>query len=299
MTDEKPFGCRLREVLAPNASPMTGPGTTSYILGEGRLCLIDPGPNDDAHLKAILASLAPHESIEAILITHPHLDHSALAPRLSALTGAPTMGFGSAGSARSLLMNDLISQGFSGGGEGSDPNFTPDILLQDGQWLDLACGRIEALHTPGHMSEHLAFAWGETLFCGDLIMAWAPSLVSPPDGDMGDYYASLDKITARSFQLLRPTHGPAIENPNQRITEILSHRRQRETQILAALSVESLSLQGLVENIYADIDPILWPAASRNALAHLIDLIARGLISAKPWPSPNSRFTLKRLETSE
>lgn len=298
MTEEKPLGLPLREVLAPNASPMTGPGTTTFILGEGNVCLIDPGPEDDTHLQAILASLAPHEKIEAILITHPHIDHSALASRLSKLTGAPTYGFAKAGAQRSALMNKLLAQGFTGGGEGGDQSFTPDNMLHDGQCLDLSCGRIEVLHTPGHMAEHLSFAHGQTLFCGDLIMAWAPSLVSPPDGDMSDYYTSLRKITERDFRILRPTHGAAIDNPKHRIAEIIAHRRQREVQILDTLSHGPHDLPSLGAKIYAQVAPELWPAASRNALAHLIDLIARDLVSAAPWPHPSARFTLKMLKTS-
>lgn len=298
MTEEKPLDLRLREVLAPNASPMTGPGTTTFILGDGKVCLIDPGPEEESHLQAILGALGPHEKIEAILITHPHVDHSALAPRLSQISGAPTYGYGKAGAQRSALMTALIAQGFTGGGEGADTHFIPDILLSDGAQIDLSCGRIEALHTPGHMAEHLSFAFGQTLFCGDLIMAWAPSLVSPPDGDMSDYYKSLDKIAGRDFSILRPTHGAAIDNPRERITEVIAHRRQRETQILDILASGTYDLASLVAKIYADVSPALWPAASRNALAHLIDLIERDLVFAEPWPDPKARFTLKMLKTS-
>ena len=280
----------LRAVLADNPSAMTGPGTTTFLLGEGEVTLIDPGPADPAHLEAILGALAPGERIGAILVTHPHLDHSALAPALAARTGAPVCGLGAAGTARSALMQRLAAQGLRGP-EGVDHAFRPDRLLRDGETLDTAAGPVTALHTPGHMAEHLCFGWQGQLFCGDLIMDWAPSLVSPPEGDMGDYMASLRRLQGQGWQRLFPAHGAAIPDPEARIATLLAHRLGREAQILAALEVLGQGdLTEILPLVYAETPEALWPAAKRNLLAHLADLEARGRVEARDWPSEYARF---------
>lgn len=280
----------LRSVLAENPSPMTGPGTTTYLLGEGEVTVIDPGPAGPGHLQAILAALAPGEQITAILVTHPHLDHSALAPALAAATGAPVYGFGAAGTARSALMAHLAAQGLRGP-EGVDQAFRPDILLRDGEILKTTAGPLIALHTPGHMAEHLCFGWQGQLFCGDLIMAWAPSLVSPPEGDMGDYMASLQRLQGQGWQRLFPAHGAVIDDPASRIAELLAHRLAREAQILTALAgLGQGDLNAILPLVYATTPEALWPAAKRNLLAHLAELVARGRVEAEDWPSEYARF---------
>lgn len=282
----------LRQVLAANPSPMTGPGTTTFLLGQGEVAVIDPGPDLPAHQAAILARLAPAERIAAILVTHPHLDHSALAPRLAAATGAPVLGFGPAGSGRSPAMAALAAAGLTGGGEGVDHAFRPDRALTPGEVLHLGGMRLEVLHTPGHMAEHLCFAWGEVLFSGDHVMGWAPSLVSPPDGDMAAYLASLGQLAARRWRVMLPAHGAPVADPAARLDALATHRRRREAQILAALARGPATLTALTAQVYHDADPRLLPAARRNALAHLIDLLARNLVAASPWPSAEARFTL-------
>ena len=280
----------LRQVLAANPSAMTGPGTTTFLLGRGAVTVIDPGPDDPAHRAAILAALHPGERIVAILITHPHLDHSAGAPALSRATAAPTLGHGPAGSARTGLMAELVAAGLTGGGEGSDTAFLPDQRLQDGARLQLGDEVLEVLHTPGHMAEHLAFAWRGQLFCGDLVMGWAPSLVSPPDGDMAAYMASLRRLAGLGFARLWPTHGPAITDPPARLAALIAHREARRAQVLAALEEGPAALPALTARVYHDTAPALWPAASRNLLAHLIELISEGRVRAKPWPGTQAVF---------
>jgi len=261
----------LRMVLAPNPSPMTHWGTNTYLLGAGEVTVIDPGPADDRHLAALLAALEPGERITQILVTHAHLDHSPLARPLASATGAEILAFGGATSGRSPRMVALAGLG---GGEGLDHTFQPDRLLRDGDQILGADWALTTLHTPGHLGGHLCFAWGETLFCGDHVMGWAPSLVSPPDGDMTDYMASLDRIAQGGWRRGYAAHGAPLPDLPARIAEITAHRRSREAAILAALT-DSPDLTTLQHRVYAELAPALQPAARRNLLAHLVDLAHR------------------------
>jgi len=261
----------LRMVLAPNPSPMTHWGTNTYLLGAGEVTVIDPGPADDRHLAALLAALEPGERITQILVTHAHLDHSPLARPLASATGAEILAFGGATSGRSPRMVALAGLG---GGEGLDHTFQPDRLLRDGDQILGADWALTTLHTPGHLGGHLFFAWGETLFCGDHVMGWAPSLVSPPDGDMTDYMASLDRIAQGGWRRGYSAHGAPLPDLPARIAEITAHRRSREAAILAALT-DSPDLTTLQHRVYAELAPALQPAARRNLLAHLVDLAHR------------------------
>ena len=261
----------LRMVLAPNPSPMTHWGTNTYLLGAGEVAVIDPGPADDRHLAALLAALEPGERITQILVTHAHLDHSPLARPLARATGAEILAFGGATSGRSPRMVALAGLG---GGAGLDHTFQPDRLLRDGDQILGADWALTTLHTPGHLGGHLCFAWGETLFCGDHVMGWAPSLVSPPDGDMTDYMASLDRIAQGGWRRGYSAHGAPLPDLPARITEITAHRRSREAAILAALT-DSPDLATLQHRVYAELAPALQPAARRNLLAHLVDLAHR------------------------
>lgn len=261
----------LRMVLAPNPSPMTHWGTNTYLLGAGEVTVIDPGPADDRHLAALLAALEPGERITQILVTHAHLDHSPLARPLASATGAEILAFGGATSGRSPRMVALAGLG---GGEGLDHTFQPDRLLRDGDQILGADWALTTLHTPGHLGGHLCFAWGETLFCGDHVMGWAPSLVSPPDGDMTDYMASLDRIAQGGWRRGYSAHGAPLPDLPARIAEITAHRRSREAAILAALT-DSPDLTKLQHRVYAELAPALQPAARRNLLAHLVDLAHR------------------------
>ncbi len=280
----------LRAVLAPNPSPMTGWGTDTFVLGTGEVAVIDPGPDLPAHLAAVLAALRPGERISYILVTHPHLDHSALAPALSARTGAPVCGFGPAGAGRSARMQSLAAAGFAGGGEGVDTGFAPDHCLTDGDRVSGPDWHLTALHTPGHFAGHLSFAWHDRLFCGDVAMGWSTSLVSPPDGDMAAYMASLARLMAMDWRIAYPTHGAPIEDVAGRLSDLAAHRRGREAEILATLASGSATLPELTTLIYADTPIALHPAASRNIFAHLVDLHDRSMISAMPTLAPSSQF---------
>ena len=267
----------LRRIVAPNPSPMTFWGTNTYLLGDRGIAVIDPGPDRPEHLQAILAALTPGQRITHILVTHAHLDHSPLARPLARATGAPVLAYGDARAGRSAVMERLAAQGLAGGGEGVDAAFVPDLTLGDGAVLEGDGWRLEALHTPGHFGNHLCFAWGETLFTGDLVMGWASSLVSPPDGDLTDFMASCDRLAGRDWAVLHPGHGAPVMAPRARIDWLLAHRRSREAQILAALAGAPGSAEDLAHRIYAQTPPALLPAAARNVFAHLVDLTGRRL----------------------
>ena len=279
----------IRALRAPNPSPLTGSGTNTWLIGTTELAVIDPGPDDPAHLAAILAAVGPRQRIGRIVVTHAHLDHSALAPRLAAATGALVHAFGTATDGRSPLMARLAPS-LPAHGEGLDHAFTPDLRLADGDTLTGPDYSLTALHTPGHLGGHLCFAMGETLFSGDHVMGWSTTIISPPDGDMAAYMASLDRLTLRRWQRFLPGHGDPIEGPNARLAELIAHRRQREAQILAALDAGPDRLSALTARIYHDIQTRLLPAAERNVLAHLIDLETRNLIVATPTLHPEATF---------
>ncbi|WP_413875492.1 MBL fold metallo-hydrolase [Albidovulum sp.] len=280
----------LRVVLAPNPSVMTLHGTNSYILGEGRVAVIDPGPDDPAHLAALLAALRPGERIGQILVTHAHLDHSPLARPLARLTGAPVLAFGPATAGRSATMERLAALGAIAGGEGVDAGFAPDIRLADGEIVEGAGWRVRALHTPGHFGNHLSFVWEDAVFAGDHVMGWATSLISPPDGDMGAYMASLDRLAALGAARLYSGHGDPVVDPSARIADLAAHRRAREATILAALGCGPADAPTLACAIYTETPAALMPAAARNVLAHLIDLAERSLARAEGPITALSRF---------
>ncbi len=279
----------IRHLRAPNPSPLTGSGTNTWLIGATELCVIDPGPDDPAQLAAILAAVGSGQRIGRIVVTHAHLDHSALAPRLAAATGAPVHAFGTATAGRSALMLRL-APGLPAHGEGLDHGFTPDHVLADGDGLSGPDWSLAALHTPGHLGGHLCLAMGEVLFSGDHVMGWSTSIVSPPDGDMAAYMASLERLTTRTWRRFLPGHGDPVETPEARLTELIAHRRQREAQILAALADGPDQLPSLTARIYHTIPRTLLPAAERNVLAHLIDLATRNLITATPDLHPEATF---------
>lgn len=285
-------GPKIRSVLAPNPSIMTQNGTNTYILGSGRVAVIDPGPAIAAHQVAIMATLLPGESISHIFVTHAHLDHSGLAAHLAQATGAPVHAFGAADTGRSATMQRHAAGMEIGGGEGVDRAFRPDVILADGGRVIGETWEVEAIHTPGHMGSHLCYAACDTLFCGDHVMGWSTSLISPPDGDMADYMAALQKLAARQWALFLPGHGAAVTNPAQRLTDLITHRRAREAAILAALGDGEADIARLTKMVYPALSVLLTPAAHRNVFAHLIDLEGRNLITAHPYLSPDAIFDL-------
>lgn len=286
------LGPRLRRIRAPNPSPMTERGTNTYLIGAGGgLALIDPGPMSRAHLDAILGALGPDESISHIFVTHAHLDHSQLARPLADATGAPILAFGPATAGRSPRMNAWAELGELGGGEGVDGAFAPDIALADGARIAQGDWTLAALHTPGHFGNHLAFVWDDQIFTGDVVMGWASSLVSPPDGDMADYMASLERLAAIPARRLLPGHGAPIDRPEARVAELRAHRRSREVEILAQLTRAPATLAQLRAAIYRDVEPALWPAAERNILAHLLDLMDRKRVDRATGPLHTAVFT--------
>ena len=282
----------LRMVLAPNPSPMTLHGTNTYLLGHGRVAVIDPGPDDPAHLQGILGALRKGDSISHILVTHAHLDHAPLARRLATLTGAPVLAFGDAVAGRSEAMKLLAASEAIGGGEGVDHRFSPDIRLADADRIRGDDWELEAIHTPGHFSSHLAFRWGKVVFSGDHVMGWSSSLVSPPDGDMGAYMRSLDRLDAVRAARLYPGHGATVASPADRIAFLARHRRGREAEILAALARSASDARALARQIYRDTPPHLLAAASRNVFAHLLDLTERELVRPTGPASFTARYSL-------
>lgn len=281
----------LRRILAANPSPMTQRGTNTYILGNGHVAVIDPGPADPAHLRALLAALKG-EVVEAILITHSHLDHSPLATDFSKHTGAPILAFGNQQAGRSPVMQALADSGLAGGGEGVDLTFSPDRCLSDGEIVTGTNWQVTALWTPGHMSNHMCFAFEDVLFTGDHVMGWASSLVSPPDGDLTAFMASCHRLALRQDRVYYPGHGAPIAQPSARLAWLIKHRLSRETQILAALSAGPATSAELTERTYTDVAPALIPSARRNILAHLIDLYQRNLVTQDGKLGEKSCFIL-------
>lgn len=278
-------------VAAPNPGPMTFTGTNTYLVGDESLAVIDPGPDDPAHEQALLAAIAGRP-VSHILVTHSHVDHSPLARRLAATTGAPVLGFGTAREARSPLMAALAAQADLGGGEGIDAGHAPDHRLEDGARIEGEGWTLVALHTPGHLADHLCFALEEreVLFTGDHVMGWATTLVSPPDGDLTRFMASLDRLRQREDRVYFPGHGGPVRDPRGMVEHQIAHRRMRESQILDALATGADTAAGLARRIYRDVDPRLLPAAERNVLAHLLDLAERGLVAPQEALSARARF---------
>jgi glyoxylase-like metal-dependent hydrolase (beta-lactamase superfamily II) len=286
------IGVSIWRLRAANPSPMTGQGTNTYVIkGPETALVIDPGPALPAHLDAILAVAGPLP-LAGILVTHAHLDHTELVPELKRRTRAEVLAYGPVAEGRSALMQSLVAAGLTSGGEGLDHSFNPDRRLHDGQILDLAGLRLDVLHTPGHLAGHLCFALGQTLFTGDHVMGWSTSLVSPPDGDMAAYVASLTRLATRPWQRFLPGHGGEVTSPDARLQELRQHRQARESAILQALTAGPATPDALAQAIYTDTPPHLLPAASRNILAHLIDLQARNRVTCRLPLTAKAAFSL-------
>lgn len=284
----------LRRILAPNPSPMTYRGTNTYILGTKGLAVIDPGPDSETHLRAILAASQPGQCISHIIVTHSHLDHSPLAASLSQATGAPILAYGDAQAGRSAVMTQLASDGMAGGGEGIDTGFCPDQIVQDGDIIQGDGWALEVIHTPGHLGNHIALGWGRACFTADHVMGWASSLVSPPDGDLTDFMASCARLRARDWSVFHPGHGAPVKDPGARLDWLIAHRRGRESAILSALKASPATARKLAEQIYTDTPASLLPAAERNVFAHLVDLTGKSAISPIGGLGISAKFELIR-----
>jgi glyoxylase-like metal-dependent hydrolase (beta-lactamase superfamily II) len=263
------LGPLVRRLLAPNPSPFTYTGTQTYIVGEGDVAVIDPGPDIPAHLDALTEALAG-ERLTAILCTHTHRDHSPASRPLGAATGASIVGCAPLALADDGPRSD----------DSFDADYRPDRILSDGDTVTGEGWTLEAVATPGHTSNHLCFALPEAgaLFSGDHVMGWSTTVVAPPDGDMAAYMASLDKLHARKDAIYYPAHGPAVTDPRAHVQRLIDHRHDRERQILAHLAVGEGRIPQMVADMYRDVDPRLHPAAGRSVLAHLIDLETRGRV---------------------
>jgi glyoxylase-like metal-dependent hydrolase (beta-lactamase superfamily II) len=260
----------VRRLVAPNASPFTFNGTCTYIVGEGKVAIVDPGPEDDTHLSALLDAVKG-EQVDAILITHTHRDHSPGAKKLRAATGGRVIG-----AAPFVARGD----GSAGLDSAHDRDYSPDGILVDGERWRGAGYTIEAIATPGHCSNHLCFALLEegALFSGDHVMAWSTSVVAPRDGSMRAYMDSLDKLRGRAETVYWPGHGGPVVEPQRYVRALIHHRRQREASILNGLKDGPQTIPALVAKVYVGLSPSLTRAAGLSTLAHLEDLAERGLV---------------------
>ena len=263
---------RIQRLLAPNPSPFTFRGTGVYLVGDERnVVVIDPGPNEPGHVAALLEAIGDR-TVTHILVTHTHRDHSPAAAPLKKATGAKTYAYGP----HARYPDDVE--------EGGDRDFVPDVRIKDG---DLIAGQgcaFRCVFTPGHTSNHMCFALEEekALFTGDHVMGWSTTVVAPPDGDMGDYMRSLEKLIARRDDILYPTHGSPIARPRSFLRAYLSHRRMRETQIGGALKRGRDTVPALVETLYAGLSPKLHRAAALTVEAHLKHMMEDGRVAALP-----------------
>ena len=261
----------VRRVLATNPSAFSYTGTQSYIVGAGaKVAVIDPGPDDAEHVAALIAAIGDAQ-VAAIMCTHTHHDHSPAAAPLATATGAPVIGC-----APFSLKDDGPRSD-----AGFDVTYRPDMVLVDGQTLEGPDWTLRAVWTPGHTSNHLCFALEESgaLFSGDHVMGWSTTVVSPPDGDMTDYMASLQLLQTRDDRIYYPAHGESVTNPKQLVRGMIGHRRQRENQILRLLGEGIGVIEQMVPQMYKGVDQQLWPAAGRSVMAHLIDLERRSMVA--------------------
>ena len=278
----------IRRILANNRGPFTFTGTLTHIVGRGNVAIIDPGPANEDHIKAVLDAVRD-ETVTHIFVTHTHRDHSPAVPRIKAATGARVYAEGPHRPARPLHIGEHNPLDSSG-----DHEFEPDVRLRDGELVRGDGWTIEAITTPGHTANHMAYAYKErnALFCGDHVMAWSTSIVAPPDGAMSDYMTSLHKLVGRGEKTYYPGHGPAIQDGPRFVEMYIEHRRARERSILARLAKGECDIPTLVRAIYIGIDSRLAGAAGLSVLAHLEDLVARGEVETGGAPSITGRYRL-------
>jgi glyoxylase-like metal-dependent hydrolase (beta-lactamase superfamily II) len=278
----------IRALCAGNASPFTFKGTVTYIVGRGHVAIIDPGPDDTKHVSALLDAIRG-ETVDHIFVTHTHRDHSPAVPHIVKATGAKTYGEGPHRASRPLNIGELNPLDASG-----DPDFRPDVALADGAVVSGKGFTIEAIATPGHTANHMAYALKEqnVMFSGDHVMGWSTSIVAPPDGAMSDYMNSLHKLTSRTEETYFPGHGNPIKDAPRFVRSYIRHREGREESILHRLGKGEADIPTLVRAIYIGIDPRLVGAAGLSVLAHLEDLVARGLVLTEGAPSVSGSYRL-------
>lgn len=270
----------VRRLLADNPGPMTFTGTCTYVVGHGEVAIIDPGPDLETHVASLLLALRD-ETVSHILVTHSHRDHSAAAAALKAATGAKIIGCGPAPKAAAIAGSEVVVD------SAHDLAYVPDRVMRDAEMASIGGLTLQAVATPGHTGNHLSFALAEdnALFTGDHVMAWATSVVIPPDGAMGDYMNSLEKLARRNDVIYWPGHGGPVREPQSYVAALMHHRRQREAAILAALGRGPQTVNGLVARVYRGLAPALEPAAQQSALAHLLDLADRRLVRVETAPA--------------
>jgi glyoxylase-like metal-dependent hydrolase (beta-lactamase superfamily II) len=278
----------VRRILCNNPSPFTFTGTVSYIVGQGEVAIIDPGPDDEAHAAALLDAVRG-ETVTHVLITHTHRDHSLNTARIKAATGAAIYAEGPHRASRPRYESENISSE-----SGADRDFRPDVHVRDGEVIEGADWALQAVATPGHTANHMAFAWRgrKILFVGDHVMGWSTSIVAPPDGSMIDYMASLEKLMRRDEHLYFPGHGPEIAEGPRYVRFLIRHRQAREASILHRLAKGEADIPTMVRAIYIGIDPRLTGAAGYSVLAHLEDLVARGIVTTDGDPVIGGTYRL-------
>ena len=266
----EPLEPGVARLLAQNPSPFTYFGTQTYFVGDAEVVVIDPGPDLPEHVESIVGALDGRK-LAAIACTHTHRDHSPASRALKAATGAPIIGCA-----------PLVLESIGPRADASfDKQYAPDTVLTDGEVIAFDGGkRLTAVATPGHTSNHLCFAFGDALFTGDHVMGWSTTVVVPPDGEMGAYMQSLDKLRQRGDRIFYPAHGPAVTKPAQLLRGMIGHRLQRERQILKLIDGKARDIPDIVANAYPGLDQRLVPAAGGSVLAHLLDLQKRGLVEA-------------------
>jgi glyoxylase-like metal-dependent hydrolase (beta-lactamase superfamily II) len=276
----------IRRLLAPNPGPFTYKGTCTYIVGRGRVAVIDPGPDDDGHVAALLAALGD-EVVTHIVVTHTHRDHSPAARALKAATNATIVGCGPHRASRPLALGEANRLDSSG-----DKDHAADLVMRDGDTVAGPGWTLTAVATPGHTANHLAFAFPEerALFSGDHVMGWSTTIVAPPDGAMADYMASLDKLRAREDSVYWPGHGGAVREPHRFVRGLVAHRRQRETAILGRLAAGDTTIAEIVPKLYEGLAPALHGAAALSVFAHIEDLVARGIVACDGPPALDGHF---------
>jgi len=276
----------VRRVVANNPGPITFTGTCSYIVGTGHVAIIDPGPDMPDHMEAILNAVQG-ETVTHILVTHTHKDHSPAAAAIKAATGATIVGCAPHHSARPLFTGEVNTLEAS-----SDKDYAPDQELSEGDVIEGAGWTLQALATPGHMANHLAFVLPEekALFSGDHVMAWSTTVVAPPDGSMSSFMASLDKLRGREETLYWPGHGGPVQEPQRFVRALIHHRRQREASILNRLRAGDRTIPEIVAAIYQGLNPALVGAAGLSVFAHLEDLVAKGQAAVDGLPALDSEY---------